>query len=135
MTEIRWATTIATATAITESELKRHLEEAGSVFKTWKKFYPRGTEFDWTLYSARQDRGMVLVPNDQYQRVQTVKMKDQEPNEICQTLAGERHIDPVRYLPRNPQYRRLEIRVRTINERPMTCRYPLYIEKKNDIVI
>ena len=43
-------------------------------------------------------------------------------NEICQTLAGERYLDPVRHLPRNPAYRRLEIRVRTINERPMTCR-------------
>ena len=85
MTDIRWAAPFARATAIAESEWKRHLEEARAVFKTWKKVYPRGTELDWTLYSARQripslpanhvlkniqDRRMhmVLVPNDQYLR-------------------------------------------------------------------
>ena len=94
MNEIRWATPIATATAIAESEWKRQLEEARAVFKTSKHVYPRGTELDWTLYSARQgisslpakhvwkkkqNRRVVLVPNDQYQRAQTIKMKDQEP--------------------------------------------------------
>ena len=38
----------------------------------------RCIELNWTLYSARQDHGMVLVPSDQYQRAQTVKIKDQE---------------------------------------------------------
>ena len=85
MTEIRWATPIATATAIAESEWKRHLEEVRAVFKTWKKVNTCGTELDWTLYSARQgihsmpakhvwknrqNLRMVLVPNDQYQRAQ-----------------------------------------------------------------
>ena len=94
MTEIKWATPIATATAIAEPDWKRHLEEARAVFKTWKKVYPRGTELDWTFYSARQgirsmpakhvwknrqQRRMVLVPYDQYLRASTVKMKDQEP--------------------------------------------------------
>ena len=95
MTEIRWATPIAMATAILESGWKPQLEEARAVFKTWKKVYPRGTELDWTLNSARQgirslpanhvwknrlNRRMVLVPNNQYLRVPTVKMmKDQEP--------------------------------------------------------
>ena len=83
MTEIRWAAPIARATAIAESEWKRHLEEARAVFKTCKNVYPRGTELDWTLYSARQgipslpanhvlkniqNCRMVLVPNDQYLR-------------------------------------------------------------------
>ena len=63
----------------------------------------------------------------QYQEKRTMSTG----NEICQTLAGHRYLDPVRHLPRNPQYRRLEIRVRTINERPMTCRYPLYIEERH----
>ena len=94
MTEIRWATPIATATAIAESEWKPHLEEARAVFRMWKKVYPRGYELDWTLHSLRQGirsmpakhiwknrqhRRMVLVPNDQYLRASTVKMKDQEP--------------------------------------------------------
>ena len=97
MTEIKWATPIATVTAIAESEWKRQLEEARAVFKAWKKVYPRGTKLDCSLYSARQgicslpakhiwknrqNRRMVLVPNDQYQRVmaaQTVKMKEREP--------------------------------------------------------
>ena len=94
MTEIRWATPIAAATAIAESEWKRQLEESRDVFKTWKKVYPRGTELDWTLYSVRrgipslpakhvwkkrQDGRMVLVPNNQYQRAQTINMRDQEP--------------------------------------------------------
>ena len=95
MTEIRWATPIATAKAIAESEWKRHLEEARAIFKTWKFFYPRGTELDWTLCSARQGirsvpakhvwknrqhhHRMVLISNDQYLRVSTIKMKDREP--------------------------------------------------------
>ena len=54
----------------------------------------------------------------QYQEKRTLSTR----NEICQTLAGERYLDPVCHLHRNPQYRRLEIRVRTINETPMTCR-------------
>ena len=54
----------------------------------------------------------------QYQEKRTLSPR----NEICQTLAGERYLDPVRHLPRNPPYRRLEIRVRTINEKPMTYR-------------
>ena len=32
----------------------------------------------------------------------------------------KRHLDPIRYLPGNPQYRFLQIRVRLINERPLT---------------
>ena len=94
MTEIRWATPIATALAISEAEWKRHSEEARALFKTWKKVYPHSSELDWTLYSARhgipslpanhvwrnrQNRPMVLVPNDQYLRASYVKMKDQEP--------------------------------------------------------
>ena len=56
-------------------------------------------------------------------------------NEVCQALTGKRHLDPIRYLPGNPQYRLLQIRVRSINERPLTRRYPLYIEKKNDTAL
>ena len=97
MTEIKWATPIATATAIAESEWKQQLEEASATFKTWKKVYPHGTELDWSLYSARQgirslpakhvwndrqNRRMVLVPYEEYQRAmeaQTVQMEDQKP--------------------------------------------------------
>ena len=54
MTEIKWATSIATATAIAELEWKRQLKEASAAFKMWKKVNSRGTELDWSLYSARQ---------------------------------------------------------------------------------
>ena len=95
MNEIKWATPIATATTIAESEWKRQLEEASAAFKTWKKFTLLG--LDWSLYSARQgnrslqakhiwwnrqQRRMVLVPYDEYPRVmeaKTVKMKEQKP--------------------------------------------------------
>ena len=56
-------------------------------------------------------------------------------NDYVKALTGKRHLDPIRYLPGNPQYRLLQIRVRLINERPLTHRYPLYIEKKNDTVL
>ena len=94
MSEIKWATPIATALTIAESEWKRQLEEARDVFKTWKKVYPRGTELYWSLYSARQgirslpakhiwknrqNRRMVLEPHDQYRRALTVKTKDRKP--------------------------------------------------------
>ena len=97
MTEIKWTTLIATATAIPESEWNQVIEEANTVFKTWRKLYLRGTELDWSVYSVRQGIRsrpskhvweinqsclMVLVPHDQYQRVmetQTDNMKDQEP--------------------------------------------------------
>ena len=97
MIERKWATPIAMATAITESEWKRQLEEASDAFKMWTIFYPHGTELDWSVYSgrqgirslpakhiwkSRQNRRMVLAPNDEYQRVmeaQTSKMKDLKP--------------------------------------------------------
>ena len=37
MSEIIWATPIAMSTAIAESEWKRELDDASTVFKTWKK--------------------------------------------------------------------------------------------------
>ena len=58
------------------------------------KNYPRGTELDWSLYSARQgirslpakhiwknrqNRRLVLEPHDQYRRALTVMTKDREP--------------------------------------------------------
>ena len=36
----------------------------------------------------------------QYQEKRTLSPR----NEICQTLVGERYLDPVRHLPRNPPY-------------------------------
>ena len=115
MTEIRWATPIAKATTIAESEWKRHLEEARAVFKTWEKVYPRGTELNWTLYSARQgipsllanhvwkntqNRRMVLVPNDQYLRASTVKMKRpnvNSPSEVTPNAStGRQRSNPTR---------------------------------------
>ena len=94
MTEIRWATPIATATAIAESEWKRELDEASTVFKTWEKNYPQETELNWWFYSGRMgirprvakhlwenrhNNQMDLIPNDQYLWASNVKMKDQEP--------------------------------------------------------
>ena len=96
MNEIKWAKPIAKVTAIAESKWKRHLKEASAAFKMWIFFYPRGTELDWSLYSARQgirflpakyvwknrqNHRMVLVSYDEYQRVmeaKTVKTKDQK---------------------------------------------------------
>ena len=74
------------------------------------------------------DRSLLLI---QYQEKRTLPTG----NEICATLTGKCHHDPVCYLPGNPQYRLLQIHVRSINERPLTCRYPLYIEKKKDTVL
>ena len=97
MTEIKWVRPIVTATAIAESEWKRQLETASTAFKPWNFFYPRGTELDRSLYSARQGIRslpakhawknrrnclMVVLPYDEYQRVmeaKTVKMNDQKP--------------------------------------------------------
>ena len=97
MTEIRWATPIATATAITESEWKRELDEAITVFKTWKKTYTQEAELNWWFYSGRMgirprvakhlwenrhNNQMNLIPYDQDKRImeaQTAKTKDQKP--------------------------------------------------------
>ena len=97
MTEIRWATPIATATAIAESEWKRELDEASTVFKTWKKNYPQEAELNWWFYSGRMgirprvakhlwenrhNNQMDLIPYDLDKRImeaQTAKTKDQEP--------------------------------------------------------
>ena len=69
---------------------ERHIQDV-------EKVYPHGTELNWSLYSARQgirslpakhvwndrqNRRMVLVPYEEYQRVmeaQTVQMEDQKP--------------------------------------------------------
>ena len=42
-------------------------------------------------------------------------------SEVCQALTGKRHLDPIHYIPGNPQYRLLHIRVHSINERPPSC--------------
>ena len=47
MSEIIWATPIAMSTAMAESEWKRELDEASTVFKTWKKTYPQEAELNW----------------------------------------------------------------------------------------
>ena len=47
MSEIIWATPIAMSTAMAESEWKRELDEASTVFKTWKKNYPQEAEMNW----------------------------------------------------------------------------------------
>ena len=54
MTEIKWVTPIATATAIAESEWKRELEKVGALFGTWRKQYPDGMEFDRLFFSGMQ---------------------------------------------------------------------------------
>ena len=41
MSEIIWATPFAMSTAMAESEWKRELDEASTVFKTWKKTFPQ----------------------------------------------------------------------------------------------
>ena len=84
MTEIRWATPIATATAIAQSEWKRELDEASTVFKTWKKNYPQEAEMNWWFYSGRlvirprvakhlwenrHNNQMDLIPYDQNKRI------------------------------------------------------------------
>ena len=53
MSEIIWATPIAMSTAMAESEWKRELDEASTVFKTWKKNYPQEAEMNWWFYSGR----------------------------------------------------------------------------------
>ena len=79
------------------------------------KVYPRGTELNWTLYSARQgipslpanhvwkntqNRRMVLVPNDQYLRASTVKMKRpnvNSPSEVTPNASqGRQRSNPTR---------------------------------------
>ena len=95
MTEIRWATPIATTTTIAESEWKRELDEASTVFKTWKKNYPQ--ELNWWFYSGRMgirprvakhlwenrhNNQMYIIPYDQDKRIietQIAKTKDQKP--------------------------------------------------------
>ena len=97
MSEIIWATPIAMSTAIAESEWKRELDDASTVFKTWKTNYPQETEMNWWFYSGRMDirsrvakhlwenrhnNQMDLIPYDQDKRImeaQTVKTKDQRP--------------------------------------------------------
>ena len=84
MTDIRWATPIATATVIAESEWKRELDEASTVFKTWKKHYLQEAELNWWFYSGRMgirprvakhlwekrhNNQMDLIPYDQDKRI------------------------------------------------------------------
>ena len=59
------------------------------------------------------DRSLLLI---QYQETKALPTR----NEVCQALTGKRHLDPIRYLPGNSQYRLLQICVRSINERPLT---------------
>ena len=54
MAELKWVTPIATAIATAESEWKRYLEKASTLFKWWRKQYPHDTELDWMFYSGRQ---------------------------------------------------------------------------------
>ena len=97
MSEIIWATPIAMSTAIAESEWKRELDDASTVFKTWKKTYPQEAEMNWWFYSGRMgirprvakhlwenrhNNQMNLIPYDQDKRImeaQTAKTKDQRP--------------------------------------------------------
>ena len=97
MSEIIWATPIAMSTAIAESEWKRELDDASTVFKTWKTNYPQETEMNWWFYSGRMgirsrvakhlweirhNNQMDLIPYDQDKRImeaQTAKTKDQRP--------------------------------------------------------
>ena len=97
MSEIIWATPIAMSTAMAESEWKRELDEASTVFKTWKKNYPQEAELNWWFYSGRMgirprvakhlwenrhNNQMDLIPYDQNKRImeaQTAKTKDQKP--------------------------------------------------------
>ena len=53
MSEIILATPIAMSTAIAEPEWKRELDDACTVFKTWKKTYPQEAEMNWWFYSGR----------------------------------------------------------------------------------
>ena len=97
MSEIIWATPIAMSTAMAGSEWKRELDEASTVFKTWKKTYPQEAELNWSFYSRRMgirpgvakhlwenrhNNQMDLIPYDQEKRImeaQTAKTKDQRP--------------------------------------------------------
>ena len=97
MSEIIWATPIAMSTAMAESEWKRELDEASTIFKTWKKTYPQEAELNWWFYSGRMgirprvakhlwenrhNNQMDLIPYDQEKRImeaQTAKTKDQRP--------------------------------------------------------
>ena len=97
MSEIIWATPIAMSTAIAESEWKRELNDASTVFKTWKTNFPEETEINWWFYSGRMgirsrvakhlwenrhNNQMGLIPYDQDNRImeaQTAKTKDQRP--------------------------------------------------------
>ena len=97
MSEIIWATPIVMSTAIVESEWKRELDDASTVFKTWKTNYPQETEMNWWFYSGRMgirsrvakhlwenrhNNQMDLIPYDQDKRImeaQTAKTKDQRP--------------------------------------------------------
>ena len=97
MSEIIWTTPIAMSTAMAESEWKRELDEASTVFKTWKKTYPKEAELNWWFYSGRMgirprvakhlwenrhNNQMDLIPYDQEKRImeaQTAKTGDQRP--------------------------------------------------------
>ena len=48
MTEIKWVTPIATATAIAKLERKRELEKVSALFELWRKQHPHDTEL-WFL--------------------------------------------------------------------------------------
>ena len=83
--------------AIAESEWKRELDEASTVFKTWKTNFPQEAEMNWWFYSGRMgirprvaqhlwenrhNNQMDLIPYDQDQRImeaQTARTKDQRP--------------------------------------------------------
>ena len=66
------------------------------------------------------DRSLLLI---QCQETRSLPTR----NEVCQALTGKRHLDPIRYLPGNPQYRFLQIRVRSIGPSP------LYIEEQREV--
>ena len=82
---------------LAESEWIRELDEASTVFKTWKKNYPQEAELNWWFYSGRMgirprvtkhlwenrhNNQMNRIPYDQDKRImeaQTAKIKDQQP--------------------------------------------------------
>ena len=80
MSDIIWAMPIAMSTAMAESEWKRELDEASTVFKPVKKKYPQEAELNWWFYSGRMgirprvakhlwenrhNNQMDLIPHDQ----------------------------------------------------------------------
>ena len=97
-----------------------------SVILITQNLYPRGKHArtialnTWYLVLMKNlrvgDRSLLLI---QCQETRSLPTR----NEVCQALTGKRHLDPIRYLTGNPQYRFLQIRVRSINERPLTLVY------------